>query len=147
MSEMVKVAGEAGVDMITDLVNPLIVDGVIPREWELRTIVNYYKGKGNYLERGNCRGLELAVQIPKRVVAKLTRQHVDIDEIQPGFMPGCKTTNAIFILRQLHDKYLEKKILYFALNDLEKAFNRVPRALIWWALRKLGVEKGLVKII
>jgi len=29
--------------------------------------------------------------------------------------------------------------------DLEKAFNRVPREVDWWALRKLGIEKWLVK--
>ena len=39
ISKMVKAAGEAGVDMITDLVNQTIV-GVIPAEWELNTIVN-----------------------------------------------------------------------------------------------------------
>ena len=38
--EMVKVAGEAGVYMITDLVNLITADGAIPGEWELSTIVN-----------------------------------------------------------------------------------------------------------
>jgi hypothetical protein len=31
--------------------------------------------------------------------------------------------------------------------DLEKAFDRVPREVVWWALRKLGVEEWLVKVI
>ena len=44
VSEMVKAAREK-VDMITDLVNQIIV-GVIPEEWELCTSVNHYKGKG-----------------------------------------------------------------------------------------------------
>ena len=38
-------------------------------------------------------------------------------------MPRCGTTNAIFILRQLQEKYLVKKNnLHFAFIDLEKAF-------------------------
>ena len=32
-----------------------------------------------------------------------------------------------------------------AFVDLEKAFDRVPRNVIWWALRKLGVEEWIVR--
>ena len=34
-----------------------------------------------------------------------------------------------------------------AFVDLEKAFDRVPRKVIWWALRKLGVEKWIVRLV
>ena len=44
MSEMVNAAGEAWVDMITALVNMIIV-GVIPAEWELSTFVNCLRGE------------------------------------------------------------------------------------------------------
>ena len=37
--------------------------------------------------------------------------------------------------------FLEKK------RDLEKAFDRVPREVVWWALRHLGVEEWLVTVI
>jgi len=33
------------------------------------------------------------------------------------------------------------KKLYFCFVDLEKAFDRVPREVISWAIRKLGVEE------
>src|SRR5271163_2987261 len=33
-----------------------------------------------------------------------------------------------------------------AFVDLEKAFDRVPRAVLWWALRKLGVEEWLINV-
>ena len=89
MSEMVKAAGEAGVDMIIDLVNHIIVEGVIPPEWELRSIVNYHKGKCDSLERGHFRGLKLAdqiLEIAKKIVKKLIKQQVAIDEMQLGFV-------------------------------------------------------------
>ena len=34
-----------------------------------------------------------------------------------------------------------------AFVDLEKAFDQVPRKVIWWALRKLGVEKWIVRLV
>jgi len=34
--------------------------------------------------------------------------------------------------------------LYFGFVDLEKAFDRVPREVISWAMYKLGVEEWLV---
>ena len=34
-----------------------------------------------------------------------------------------------------------------AFLDLEKAFDRVPRQVIWWALRKLGVEEWIVRLV
>ena len=40
VSEIVKAAGETEADMITDLINQIIVEGVISVEWELCTIVN-----------------------------------------------------------------------------------------------------------
>ena len=36
----------------------------------------------------------------------LIRQRVEIDEMQCGFMLGCGTTDAIFIVRQLQEKHL-----------------------------------------
>ena len=31
--------------------------------------------------------------------------------------------------------------------DLEKAFDRVPREVVWWALRCLGVDEWTVSVI
>ena len=55
--------------------------------------------------------------------------------------PGRGTTDAVFVVRQLQEKYLAaNKRFYLAFVDLEKAFDRVPQKVTWWALRKLGVE-------
>ena len=78
---MVKASGDAGADMVTDLVN-LITVGVIPAEQELRTIAKCCKGKSDSLalERGNQRGLKSTDQrlkIAERIIVKLIRQQMD----------------------------------------------------------------------
>ena len=54
----------------------------------------------------------------------------------------------MFILQQVHVKYLGKhKDLYFAFVDLEKAFDCVPRKVLWWALKKVGLDEWLIRTI
>ena len=68
--------------------------------------------------------------------------------MQFGFMAGKGTTDAIFIVCQLQEKYLAKqKDLWMAFVDLEKAFDRVPREVVWWALMSAGVDEWLVPVI
>ena len=87
-------------------------------------------GKGDALDRGNYRGLKLteqAMMIPERIVDGLIRQVVSIKDYQFGFVPGRGTTDAIFVVRSLQEKYLAmNKRLYVAFMDLEKAFDHVP---------------------
>jgi len=67
--------------------------------------------------------------------------------MQVGFIKGKGTTDAIFTVRQMQKKFRGKgKKLYFGFVDLEKAFNRVPREVIRWAMRKWGVGEWLVSI-
>ena len=82
----------------------------------------------------------------ERIVNSLIRQVVTIDDSQFWFVPGRGTTDAIFVARQLQEKYLTVgKHIYMAFVDMEKAFDQVPR--IWWAMRKLGVEEWIVKLV
>ena len=39
------------------------------------------------------------------------------------------------------------KPLYMAFVDLEKAFDSVPRDVIWWAMRKLCIDEWLVRLV
>ena len=54
----------------------------------------------------------------------------------------------MFIVRQIQEAYLRNKWnLYFAFIDLEKAFGRVPRKVLWWVLWKVGVPEWIVHVI
>ena len=134
-AEMINALDEVADTYLEKLFNKIVSEGKVPNDWLESIIVNCFKGKGDALERGNYRGLKLLDQGMKmfeRILDKIIRQRVNIDEMQYGFMPGRGTTDAIFILRQLQERYLQKnKRLYFVFVDLEKAFDRVPHQVLW----------------
>ena len=65
--------------------------------------------------------------------------------MQFGVMPGKGTTDAMFIMQQVQEKHQAKEKLHYAIVDLEKAFDRVTREVVKWALRKLGVDEWLIR--
>ena len=68
--------------------------------------------------------------------------------MQFGFMPGQGTTDAIFIVRQIQKACIRKnQNPYFAFIDLKKGFDRAPKKVLWWALRKFGVPEWIVCVI
>ena len=68
------------------------------------------QGKGRYaLDRGHFKGpklMEQDIKVTQTNADSLIRQVVTIDDSQFGFMPGRGTTDAIFVIRQLQEKYL-----------------------------------------
>jgi len=91
------------------------------------------------------------MKVIERVFKRRLREKVKIDAMQFGFCedcicssfpwhkPGKRTTDAIFTVRQMQEKYgCKGKKLYFAFVDLEKAFDRVPSEVTGWAPRKAG---------
>ena len=95
--------------MIPDLEAAIIPDGKVPSDWEQSFIVCLYKVKGDALERGNYHGFKLTKQVMKvleKIMDSFIRQLVSIDDSQFGFIPGRDTTDAIFVVRHLQEKYL-----------------------------------------
>ena len=84
----------------------------------------------------------------KKIIEKCVRNMVNINEMQFRFMSGRGTTDAIyFFLHQLKEKVLTKnRTLSFAFIDLN-VFNRVPCDVLLWAMRKVGVEEWLVRVV
>ena len=110
-----------------------------------------YKGKGNFLECSNYHTIKLlehGIKVVERVFEKRLRKMVEIREEQYRFVAGKGTTDVIFILRHLKEKYLKNdKELYLVFVDLEKAFDSVLRVLIENSLRRKGVVECYVKAV
>ena len=151
VAEMLKGACESIAPRLTLLINKIIRNGKVPDEWNESYIINLFKGKGDTFECGNYRGLKLLDVLQKvleRILVIIIRKQISIDGMQFGFMPGRGTTDAIFILRQMQEKYVGKKRdLFFAFVDLEKAFDRIPRKVLWWAMRSLGISEWVIKTV
>ena len=57
-------------------------------------------------------------------------------------MPGKSTVDAIFIIRQLMEKRIVGNLSVFCgFVDLEKAYDRVPKEVLHWCLRRKGVTE------
>jgi hypothetical protein len=55
---------------------------------------------------------------------------------------------AIFLIRQLMERCREqKKDMYMIFIDLEKAYDKVPRNVMWWALKKHKVSLKYITLI
>ena len=149
--EVWRCLGEEGIDILWDLFNKIYQQEKIPEGWRNSLLLPIYKEKGDIQDCGNYRGIKLmphTMKIYERVIEARIREETNVSEEQFGFMPGRGTTDAIFVLRQVIEKYREKeKELHLVFIDLEKAYDRVPRQEVWRCLREKNVSEKYVRVI
>jgi hypothetical protein len=78
----------------------------------------------------------------------MERGVTNVTENQFVFMSVRLTIEAIFLIRQLMERYMEqKKDMYMVFIDLEKAYDKVTRNIMWWALQKHKVSTKYIALI
>ena len=73
---------------------------------------------------------------------------MEISKQQYRFMLKKGTTDAMFALRMLMEKYREgQRELHCVFVNLEKAYDRVPQEELWYCMRKSGTVEKYVRLV
>ena len=148
---MIVASCEIGVKVMMELCSHLLDGRGMPDEWKTSVIVPLFKGKGNVMSYKSYRGVKLlehAMKIVERVLERRILTLVNLNKMQFGYMPGKGTVDAIFIVRKMQEKFQKKdKKLHICFFDMEKAFDRVPRKVMEWAMRKKGLSEVMVQAV
>ena len=129
---------------------------IITESWNNETLpkdLRDGKRKGDRHECSNYRGIAL-LSIAGKLYANilvmrlqsLSEKH--LPESQCGFRPSRGTTDMIFTLRQIQEKCREQNLpLYICFVDFRKAFDSVPRDMLWRVLGRYGCPGKFINII
>ena len=142
-------------ELVRELINGLFRQGRIPLMHNVSTVVPTLKdSKANILDTGNYRPLAVpeplmklyAILIEKRLTKHLEAHELRCQE-QTAFMKGFSTLHPLFTLQHFIDMATPQKPLYVCKLDLSKAYDRVPRELLWEALRRVGIQGQCLQAI
>ena len=155
INEMLKSSQVYLLKCFKKLFNKVLTSGEFPEIWAKGFIVPIYKN-GPKDDPNNYRGITIGSSVGKlfskilnsRLVNFITKRKI-IGPEQIGFCKGKRTSDHMFVLKTLIDKYTKQgqKRLYTCFIDFKKAFDKVWHLALFYKLRKLGLSDLFYNVI
>ncbi|KAK3506381.1 hypothetical protein QTP70_003644, partial [Hemibagrus guttatus] len=150
--EYLKSLDVVGLSWLTRFCNIAWRSGTVPLDRATRVVVPLFK-KGDRRVCSNYRGITL-LSLPGKVYSRVLERRVRplveprIQEEQCGFQPSRGTLDQLYTLhRVLKGSWEFAQPVHMCFVDLEKAFNRVPRGILWEVLWEYGVRGTLLRAV
>ncbi|KAK3567863.1 hypothetical protein QTP86_027338 [Hemibagrus guttatus] len=150
--EYLKSLDVVGLSWLTRLCNIAWRSGTVPLDWATGVVVPLFK-KGDRRVCSNYGGITL-LSLPGKVYSQVLERRVRplveprIQEEQCGFRPGRGTLDQLYTLhRVLEGSWEFAQPVHMCFVDLEKAFDCVPRGILWEVLWEYGVHGPLLRAV
>ena len=143
-NEMLSCLLEVSPDILCNLFNALLKHPCSIDKWKMSMISPVHKS-GSKINPDNYRAISLLSCFSKFFSSilnqRLTKYAIEqniFSSAQLGFLAGCRTSDALLILHNLIDSYCKTKnqYIYGCFVDYQKAFDSIPRHLIFQKLLK-----------
>ena len=150
-SEIWKGGGDILEERLHRLMKIIWTEENIPVSWREGIIIPIHK-KDDKLECANYRGISL-LSTAYKVFTKILYNRMEVymehivGEYQCGFRRGRSTTDQVFIIRQLIEKYWEydREQLHLFI-DFKQAYDRVNRTSLWKIMEELGIPHKYIRL-
>ncbi|KAK3543181.1 hypothetical protein QTP70_012285 [Hemibagrus guttatus] len=150
--EYLKSLDVVGLSWLTRLCNIAWRSGTVPLDWATGVLVPLFK-QGDWRACSNYKGITL-LSLPGKVYSRVLERRVRplveprIQEEQCGFRPSRGTLDQLYTLhRVLEGSWEFAQPVHMCFVDMEKAFNRVPRGILWEVLWEYGVRGPLLRAV
>ena len=151
-AELLQKGGEAVEMVLLKICNLVWEGGTWPKQWK-RSIIIPIPKKGNLKQCGNYRTISLishASKVLLRILLKRLKPLIEpiLSEEQAGFRAGRSTTEQIFNLRILIEKYCNhQRELWHGFIDFQKAFDTVWHQGLWAIMEHHNIDQHLTRCI
>ena len=147
-NEMIKYSMPQTLHILHPLLNEIFTSSHFPKQWAEVYINNLHKS-GSALDPGNYRGISVGNALGKLFSSILNKRLTDyliknklLSNCQIGFLKDSRTSDHIFTLKTIIDKYrkIKKQNVYLCFIDFRKAFDRVWHTGLFHKLQNIGIN-------